>query len=169
MQRELMNQIIIWYFHLFLLHWKIILLLSTFFIVDWWSCTDWDKWLWVVIKPKWMFQKNCFSDFLVILVRISICLLICMVDLMVMRGWHALLNFEVIVLKFPSRQSTRVLSDLENEASAWKNIYGVKINGNTKWLFDSSILVASFSIFTLSSNQSLSFRYNHQNRQIIIK
>ena len=45
---------------------------------------------------------------------------------MVMYGLHALLNFEVIVLKFPSRQSTRILSDLENEASAWKNIYGVK-------------------------------------------
>ena len=43
-----------------------------------------------------------------------------------MYGLHALLNFEVIVLKFPSRQSTRILSDLENEASAWKNIYGVK-------------------------------------------
>ena len=126
MQRELMNQIIIWYFHLFLLHWKIILLLSTFFIVDWWSCTDWDKWLWVVIKPKWMFQMSWFLSFQVNLVRIFLCLLICSVELVVMYGLHALLNFEVIVLKFPSRQSTRILSDLENEASAWKDIYGVK-------------------------------------------
>ena len=35
-------------------------------------------------------------------------------------------NFEVFVLKFPSKNSARSLEDLENEASAWKDIYGVK-------------------------------------------
>ena len=34
-------------------------------------------------------------------------------------------------LKFPSRESTRDLKDLENEASAWKNIYGVKAHART--------------------------------------
>ena len=43
-------------------------------------------------------------------------------------------NSEVVVLKFPSRESTRSLEDLENEAFNWKDIYGVnahvrKING----------------------------------------
>ena len=43
-------------------------------------------------------------------------------------------SFEIIVLKFHSRESTRSLDDLENEAFNWKKIYGVnahvrKING----------------------------------------
>ena len=43
------------------------------------------------------------------------------------RVWLACFtNFEDIVLKFPSKNSTRSLEDLENEASAWKDIYGVK-------------------------------------------
>ena len=34
-------------------------------------------------------------------------------------------SFEVIILKFPLKESTRELEDLENEASAWYSIYGV--------------------------------------------
>ena len=34
-------------------------------------------------------------------------------------------SFEVVVLKFPSTESTRDLEDLEKEATAWKDIYGV--------------------------------------------
>ena len=43
------------------------------------------------------------------------------------RVWFACsTEFEVIVLKFPSKKSTRSLEDLENEAFAWKDVYGVK-------------------------------------------
>ena len=51
-------------------------------------------------------------------------------------------NFEVVVLKFPSTESTRSLEDLENEASAWKNIYGV--NAHVRKIGGENVIVMPY-------------------------
>ena len=51
-------------------------------------------------------------------------------------------NSDVVVLKFPSRESTRSLEDLENEASAWKNIYGV--NAHVRKINDENVIVMPY-------------------------